>query len=296
MAGTTAVPARAQQEAPIPVPLALPDASSHQGVVDESWIIAPRNLPHATLAAVKNYADEGDLAAGVSLRYRIPGADWIIADVFIYPAGQGDTKRMLKQAVEDFRESIAYAERQSIYRNIWWGQEEDYATPLTGGDKLAGRFLPLVFDAQNDMLTSRTYLFYRKLYFLKIRLTTTVDAVDSLSDMADGFIRDVVNGVDIVSVGTCGRSFDLQVLAPGQSLPSDMSDGVSPEGFRAMLKTQPGSASYATQLSKALALAGKRQRAQGCTSLDYHPPADDPTHAVLHLRFGPNDWGAAPRQ
>jgi len=41
--------------------------------------------------------------------------------------------------------------------------------------------------------------------------------------------------------------------------------------------------------------AARRQLATGCTSLDYKPPGDDSTHAVLHLKFGPDDWGASPR-
>ncbi|TCV96069.1 hypothetical protein EC912_102418 [Luteibacter rhizovicinus] len=282
-------------QVPVTPPFALPDATAHKGVVDDSWVIAPRHLTHATLAAIKNYADEGDIAAGVSLRYHIEGADWIVADVFVYPAGQGDTARMLKQASEDFRESIAYAERQSIYKNIWWGEETPYTVVLHDGAKLAGLFLPLVFDAQEDMLTSRTYLFYRKLYFLKVRLSTTVEAVDSLAEIADGFVHDIADGLDIVSAGTCGRQFDLQLLPAGQTLPADMPDGVSQDGFRAMLRTQPGKTAYGTQMAKALALAAKRQRALGCTNLEYRPPTDDTERAVLHLGFGPDDWGASAR-
>jgi hypothetical protein len=281
------------QEAPAAPPFALPDAGSHRGVVDDTWIIAPKRLPASTLTAVKNYADEGDIAAGVSLRYRIDHAEWIIADVFIYPAGEGDSAKMLHQATEDFRESVAYAERQEIYRNVWWGDESPYTASLAGGKKLEGRFLPIVFDAQQDMLTSRTYLFYRKLYYVKIRLTTTVDAVDSLAEKADAFITGLLDGVEIVSAGTCGRTMDVVALQPGESLPGDLPDGVSADGFRMALKlTRAGTPAYGAQMAKAMALASKRQLAGGCTTLDYHPPLEDGNRTVLHLSFTPEDWGS----
>ncbi|APG03272.1 hypothetical protein BJI69_04675 [Luteibacter rhizovicinus DSM 16549] len=282
------------QEAPAAPPFALPAAGSHRGVVDDTWIIAPKRLSDATLSAVKNYADEGDIAAGVSLRYRIDHAEWIIADVFIYPAGQGDNTKMLRQATDDFRESVAYAERQEIYRNVWWGDEGAYTASLSGGKKIEGRFLPIVFDAQQDMLTSRTYVFYRKLYFVKIRLTTTVDAVDSLAENADPFISGLLDGVEVISAGSCGRQMDIVAIQPGESLPGDLPDGVSADGYRMALKlTKAGTPAYGAQMAKAMALASKRQIASGCTTLDYHPPLEDGSRTVLHLSFTPGDWGSS---
>jgi hypothetical protein len=284
------------QAVPAAPPLAPVDAQTHRGVVDDTWIIAPRRLADATLEAVKNYADEGDIAAGVSLRYGVDNAEWIIADVFIYPAGQGDEPKMLAQAVQDFRESVAFAERQEIYRNVWWGDESAYTAKLSGGRKQEGRFLPIVFDAQRDMLTSRTYLFYRKMYFVKVRLSTTVEAVDSLTENADKFIASLLDGIDIVSVGTCGRKLDIVALDGSQAMPAGMSDGVSADGYRVALKaTKAGTPVYGAQSAKTLALALKRQVATGCTSLQYNPPLEDDNRTVLHLQFGPDDWGATSR-
>ncbi|QWT19075.1 hypothetical protein KPL74_15140 [Bacillus sp. NP157] len=277
-------------------PLVGVDAQTHRGVVDDTWIIAPKKLSDATLAAVKNYADEGDIAAGVSLRYAIDDAQWIVADVFIYPAGQGEEPKMLAQAVQDFRESVAFAERQEIYRNVWWGDETPYVAKLPGGRRQSGRFLPIVFDAQHDMLTSRTYLFYRKMYFVKVRLTTTVDAVDSLSEDADTFIASLLDGIDIVSVGGCGRTFDVATLEPGQSPPPELADGVSADGFRVALKaSKAGTPAYGAQTTKTMALALKRQVAGGCTTLQYNPPLEDDNRTVLHLQFGADDWGSGAR-
>ncbi|SEW19865.1 hypothetical protein SAMN04515660_2917 [Luteibacter sp. 329MFSha] len=284
------------QEAANAGPVSLPDMQEHRGVVDDTWIVAPRRLADATLAAVKNYADEGDIAAGVSLRYHIDNADWLIADVFIYPAGEGDNAAMLKRAAEDFRESVAFAERQQIYRNVWWGDESAYTANLAGGRKAEGRFLPIVFDAQQDMLTSRAYLFYRKLYFVKIRLSTAVEAVDSLAENADRFVASLLDGVDIVSVGNCGRRMDILVATPGQAPPADLKDGVSADGYRVLLPAnRAGSTSTRSQLAKVMSLAAARQQATGCTTLEYNPPLENGTRAVLHLSFQPEDWGTTPR-
>jgi len=296
LAGLMAAASLHAQEAATGEPLALPDMQEHRGVVDDTWIVAPRRLSDATLAAVKNYADEGDIAAGVSLRYNIDHAEWVIADVFIYPAGEGDTETMLKRAAEDFRESVAFAERQQIYRNVWWGEESPYTALLPGGRKVDGRVLPIVFDAQQDMLTSRAYLFYRKLYFVKIRLSTSVEGVDGLAENADRFVASLLDGVEIVSVGGCGRRMDLVMEAPGQPAPADLPDGVSADGYRVLLKAnRAGSTSGRAQLTKTMMLAAKRQQATGCTTLQYNPPLEDDTRAVLHLSFKPEDWGTTPR-
>ncbi|WP_448102668.1 hypothetical protein [Luteibacter jiangsuensis] len=285
------------QVTPAEPPLAAPGPVEHRGVVDDTWIVAPKRLGDATLAAVKNYADEGDIAAGVSLRYRIDNAEWIVADVFIYPAGEGDNATMLKRAMEDFRESVAFAERQQIYRNVWWGEESPYTATLPDGNKVEGRFLPIVFDAQQDMLTSRAYLFYRKLYFVKIRLSTAVEAVDSLAEDADPFIGNLLGGLDIVSTGTCGKKMDIMVSTPGQPPPSGLKDGVSPDGYRLLLKPgRAGTVDHAAEVARTATLAAKRQQASGCTSLEYDPPQEDDAHAVLHLSFGPDDWGTSPRK
>jgi hypothetical protein len=286
-------PVHAQMATAAP-PLIPVDAEAHRGVVDDTYIIAPKRLANATLQGVKNYGDEGDIAAGVSLRYGIDNADWVVADVFIYPAGQGDEPAMLARAVEDFRESVAFAERQEIYRNVWWGDEAPYTAKLAGGRKQAGRFLPIVFDSQHDMLTSRTYLFFRKLYYVKVRLSTTVEAVDSLAENADRFISSLLDRIDIVSVGTCGRKLDIVSLEPGQAPAADMADGVSPDGYRvALTATKAGTPSYGPQTAKTMALALKRQVAGGCTTLQYNPPLEDDNRTVLHLQFGPDDWGAS---
>ncbi|KAF1008303.1 MAG: hypothetical protein GAK28_01284 [Luteibacter sp.] len=177
------------------------------------------------------------------------------------------------------------------------GEEGPYTATLAGGRKLVGRFLPIVFDAQQDMLTSRTYLFYRKLYFTKIRLTTTTDAVDSLVDTSDKFIRNLLDSVDIVSVGGCGRQMDVVALAPGQSPPPELADGSSADGYRVALKAnRSGQPIVGEAMTKVMALAAKRQLSTGCTVLDYNPPLEDGTRTVLHLSFSTEDWGAAPKQ
>lgn len=284
-------------QAPEAPPLARLSVPAHRGVVDDTWVVAPRRLGGASLMAVKNYADEGDIAAGVSLRYRFEKAEWVVADVFIYPAGQGDEGKMLARAATDFRESVAFAERQQIYRNVWWGDEAPYTATLSAGRVAQGRFLPIVFDAQQEMLASRAYLFYRKLYYIKIRLTTTVEAVDSMSENADRFIAALLDGVQVVSSGSCARQMDVAVLAPGQSPPPDLAGGVSSDGYRLALPAgKPGTPAYAARMAKAMATAAKRQVASGCTVLPYDPPPDDAARAVLHLRFEPDDWGAAPAQ
>jgi hypothetical protein len=292
----------ASSAAPPSTPLHLPPVvaadGTPRGVIEDSYVVAAKRLPGASLDQLRNYADDGDLAAGVSLRYRIDKAPWIVADLFVYPAGEGPVDAMLERASKEFLESVDYAQAKGAYSNIWQGSQEPYGIALAGGGSLPGRFLPMTFDSGEDMLASRTYLFYRKLYFYKVRMTTNVEAVESLSDLADGFTRDVVNGVDVVSTGTCGRKFEVEVLPHDQSPPAGYDEGVSADGFHLLMRL-PGpeahEAAYGLQLSQRLELAGKRQRALGCTSLDFTPPVEDADRAVARLHFGRGDWGAAPR-
>jgi hypothetical protein len=48
-------------------------------------------------------------------------------------------------------------------------------------------------------------------------------------------------------------------------------------------------------MTKTMELAVKRQLAAGCTTLEYNPPLEDDRRTVLHLSFGPEDWGASPK-
>jgi hypothetical protein len=272
-------------------------SKKHQAVIDDSFIIAARRLPGASLERVKNYADDGDLAAGVSLRYRLDKAPWIVADLFVYPAGEGPADAMLALETKDFHDSVAYAESKGIYTNVWRGSEAPYSIPLADGGTLPGRFLPMAFDSENEMLASRTYLFYRKLYFYKVRMTTGAQAVESLSELADGFTRDVVNGVDVVSTGTCGRQLEIEALPHDQSPPPGYDNDVSEDGYRVLMRLpgpNTGNALYGLQLSQRLELAARRQRGRGCTSLDFPSPQANERQAVVRLHFGPEDWGASP--
>jgi hypothetical protein len=284
-------------EPPPPHPSLLTSGKKHQAVIDDSYIIAAKRLPGASLERIKNYADDGDLAAGVSVRYRIDKAPWIVADLFVYPAGEGPADAMLALETKDFRDSVVYAESKGIYTNVWRGSEAPYSIPLADGGTLQGRFLPMAFDSENEMLASRTYLFYRKLYFYKVRMTTGAQAVESLSELADGFTRDVVNGVDVISTGTCGRQLEIEALPHDQSPPSGYDNDVSEDGYRVLMRLpgpNTGNALYGLQLSQRLELAAKRQRARGCTSLDFPPPVENERQAVVRLHFGPEDWGATP--
>jgi hypothetical protein len=282
---------------PPPHPSLLTSGKKHQAVIDDSYIIAAKRLPGASLERIKNYADDGDLAAGVSVRYRIDKAPWIVADLFVYPAGEGPADAMLALETKDFRDSVVYAESKGIYTNVWRGSEAPYSIPLADGGSLQGRFLPMAFDSENEMLASRTYLFYRKLYFYKVRMTTGAQAVESLSELADGFTRDVVNGVDVISTGTCGRQLEIEALPHDQSPPPGYDNDVSDDGYRVLMRLpgpNTGNALYGLQLSQRLELAAKRQRARGCTSLDFPPPEENDRQAVVRLHFGPEDWGSSP--
>jgi hypothetical protein len=50
---------------------------------------------------------------------------------------------------------------------------------------------------------------------------------------------------------------------------------------------------YGAETTKTMSLAAKRQVAGGCTTLPYNPPLEDDNRTVLHLQFGPDDWGAS---
>lgn len=273
---------------------------SSRPVIENSFISAPQQSGEYALIKTVNYADEGNVLAGVGFRYRDPLLPAMTTDIFVYPVGEGES---LAKAEKNFRASVAMAAQQGAYSDVDWGQSHPYEL-TRNGSTWAGRVITMRMRTKEGAVASRTYLFHHGLYDYKLRLDVPATQAAELPDAADALVRAVLPQVEVVSVGSCGKELQINVLENDAPLPTSFVDGVSGDGFGIVLRKselQPPAAAGSSEqdlrdspLVKRTMIAKQRQIASGCT----HPPYTPPTEnlSVLKLHFPADFWRSdAPR-
>jgi hypothetical protein len=262
--------------------------------IENTWIIAPKLVQGYTLLKTVNFADQGELMAGVELRYRDMLSPLMTPDVYIYPAGGGQS---LDQAEQTFRQSVTMAARLHVYSDVRWGEARPFVLKRQDGSQWNGRMLPMQVRHKDGDYASRTYLFHHGVYDYKVRIDMPADAAPGFATEADTLVRAVLPAVQVVSTGSCGKTMHLYVLKPDQPVPSSYAGGVSPDGFdiairESELKAGAADATHSPLVVRTL-LAAQRQVASGCTSLAYSPPSN-PATATLKLQFPAGFWATKP--
>lgn len=270
-----------------------------RAVIEDTWITAPRILSGYTLREVTNFGEKGEPLGGVGLRYR----DALLpmkADLFIYPVSERQT---LDQAEEEFRAGVALATERGLYSDVRWNQDAAYDLPRTDGSIWHGRVLSMQLKLKDGESSSRTYLFHHGLYNYKLRLDIGTQIADELPRAGDAMVRTLLPAVQVVSVGSCGRTLEIHVLDDDNAMPQDFVDGVAPDGYGIALRQSDldrASATPAADVNDSpvvalTLLAAQRQIAAGCTSFPYEPPQDAAlTSTRLHFPAGFWASGAEP--
>lgn len=273
---------RAATEPPVPV-------------VETTYISAPQQSAEYTLIETTNYTAKGELLAGVGLRYRDPLLPAMTADIYIYPTGETES---IEQLEKTFRGSVALAAKAGLYSKVVWDQSAPYDLTRRDGSHWRGRVVDMRVRHKGVESASRTYLFHHGLYAYKLRLDVPIQQVDELPAAADAMLRAVLPPIKVVSVGSCGKEENIQVIEDHMPMPSGYVDGVSPDGFGIALHQsdleQPASAGTSAQamlaspLVQRTVLAKQRQIASGCTTPPYEP--EHKNVSVLKIHFPADFW------
>jgi hypothetical protein len=284
-------------------PVAVADAGNLAAArppIEDSYIVAPRQMAGYSLANTVNYADQGHLLAGIGLRYRDALQPTMTTDIYIYPAGDGEA---LSTTEQNFRESMQVAAQRGLYSEVRWGESTPYALHQRDGGAWPGRMIAMQVRYHDGDFASRTYLFHHGIYDYKLRIDLPAAQAGELPAAADALVRAVLPAIQVVNTGGCGREMVVIVLKPDEAMPAGFVDSVAPDGFgiavRESERYRAGQkltvdADSDPDLLELARRAGERQLANGCTVLPYTPPATD-EYAVLKLHYPADFWKASSR-
>ena len=228
-----ALPANASKDAK-----AAGDMAAHT-FIETSFLIAPEKVGDFQLEDTSY--DEANKHAGAGFRYALKDHQETRFDVFVYPAGRMAETEALTHGMADFRSSFDAAEQAGYYRDVQIVDESEFplrvpekpavtheagdTSPSAGAamdpekttilrslleaDRPDGRRLRMrmVLLPQDVPMRSDGYLFYKQLYFFKVRASAAQDRIDqdSFQALADMAARTLVPAIEVANVGSCAN-------------------------------------------------------------------------------------------
>lgn len=258
-------------------------AEPARAYIETSYVIAPQSVDDFTLE--RSSYDPANKLAGAGFGYRSSDAPQATASVFVYPSGRMDEATAVETGMQALHSELKQAEAAGIYAHVQELDEAPFAlradTALRKGandidtavilaianaEQVHGRRLRLSMQhvSSNQPLHSSAYLFYKQLYYAKLRISAdqasmSREAFDTLADRA---ARSLIAAVKVANVGGCASSTMY----------------VDPKA-----KPEQGAVQLATQMATQLGYnchgtakeAGVDQRASGVSVIEIHYDADD---------------------
>ena len=210
-----------------------PESRSARPFIETSYIIAPVSVGDFTLE--DSEFDEKNKAGGAGFRYALKGHQESRIDVFVYPAGLEERPEAIKHGMAEFKAGIESAEQAGYYTDVRMVDETDF--PLLGnadqGDAGAGKpsqstdeseretILRELLESTNPVgrklkmqlsmqplgmaMRSDGYLFYKQLYFFKVRVSAAQERIDerAFQELADNAARTLVPAIEVDNIGGC---------------------------------------------------------------------------------------------
>ncbi len=229
-AALAALPPAASAAGPAPAPAATP-APARQ-FIESSDIAAPRQVGPWHL--VNRSFDPKNKRAGAGFSYAHPDHKGLIASVYVYPAGRMASDAALERGLADFRSDLQAAVKAGVYTGLQESGSIAFTVPQTDGHagsdrddvvlaamaarmdggRLAGQKLQLRMDLTSSNrkpgelpMRSNGYLFYKQLYYFKVRVSGAEALMDeaSFQALADAAARALVPAIEVTNVGDCAN-------------------------------------------------------------------------------------------
>jgi hypothetical protein len=192
--------------------------------IETSYLTAPRTAGAFQLTRSKY--DPAAKSAGAGFHYAMTAHPELVIDVFVYPAGRHDTATALADGLAAFRRDMASAVTEGTYSRldelthapfVLGGKAARASAPANGVDaavqatiaeseRTPGEKLQLDLRLQDGLrLFSNGYLFYKQLYYFKVRVSAAKDdiAQDRFDMLADQAARTLVPAIQVANVGGC---------------------------------------------------------------------------------------------
>ena len=209
-------------------------SASARAYVETSYAIAPKAAGDFTLE--QSTYDPQQKYAGAGFRYTVPGHQETRIDVYVYPAGKLDRATALSSGMEGFRADLQRALDAGIYTDLQL--DDDQAFMLAEADDApppakrrtrrrdddiagvlaavlqanlpVGRELPMRMNLQPQdwPMHSVGYLFYKNLYYIKVRASAAQSRIsaESFDTLTDRAARTLVPAIDVANIGDCANS------------------------------------------------------------------------------------------
>ncbi|MBB4756649.1 hypothetical protein FHT12_000419 [Xanthomonas campestris] len=206
---------------------AAPDEApaSSRAYIETSYLAAPRSVGPFTLA--RSSYNPAAKVSGAAFHYTMAEHPELNIDVFVYPAGQRDQAEAIEYGMVAFRKDLAAARAQGSYsrldeldqsRFVLTSDDAPKNIPanavdakviaaIADAERIVGEKLRLSVDlASSGMpLLSNGYLFYKQLYYIKVRVSAAQQATaqTTFDALADQAARALVPAIQVSNIGGC---------------------------------------------------------------------------------------------
>lgn len=204
-----------------------PPADEARGYIETSYVIAPQSVGDFKLE--RSSYDAADKVAGAGFGYRSSDAPQATATVFVYPAGRMDQAAAVDVGMQALHGELKQAEAAGIYAQVQELGEEPFpllpaAAPRKGANEVDRAVIQAIANAEqingkrlrlsmhhvssNQPLHSSAYLFYKQLYYAKLRISAYQDSMsrEAFDTLADRAARSLISAVKVANVGGCASS------------------------------------------------------------------------------------------
>jgi hypothetical protein len=214
----------------LPAAKASGEPPSTRAYIEFSHLIAPAKAGDFVLEGSRY--DPARKYSGAGFRYAVDGQQETRIDVYVYPAGRMAQDEALNRGMDAYRADIATAVDAGQYSRLQFGSEsgfalEELANPATPADsarkgetsallraiaeggRVDGRKLPMTMHLQpHDWpMHSVGYLFYKQLYYFKVRATAAQERIsaEDFRALTDRAARTLVPAIEVVNIGDCAE-------------------------------------------------------------------------------------------
>lgn len=208
-----------------------PAVASERAYVETSYLIAPRMV--GDFALVETRYDPQNKYSGPQFRYVAAAHPEVRIDVFVYPAGRMPAEQAITMGMRAFRADLDGTLSAGSYTQLRIHEDTSFDLRLPGtapsmatdpDDPYAslileatsaaagpvGRRLRMSIQLPPDIpMYSVGYLFYRQLYFFKVRASVAQHHIDdtvNFTALADHAVRTLLPAIEAAHLGDCASS------------------------------------------------------------------------------------------
>ena len=213
-------------------------AEPARAYIEATHIVAPQQVEEFSLERAS--FDPKAKYSGAAFTYESDSQPRPVISVYVYPAGRMAQDDALRDGMTAFREDLRLAQEAGTYSDMEIVEARAFPLSATGevakdaaGTPLDAELLAIVaktsriegerlqlrmrLPKQEVDMQSAGFLFYKQLYYFKVRVSVAADAMppDAFKAFADRAARALVPAIQAVNIGDCANA-TIQVPAEGK--------------------------------------------------------------------------------